>query len=172
MQMELLRPIIGWALGIAMVSGCLFLLYVILRFSIISPFLTRGSKNRLRKPSADGISKLCGFEPSADLIHFYKSSPFIENTEFYLVDTSIHPTVSWQIGGFIPICIRDLRESQKIMRVAGIPIATDMDKGTYFVNYSGAVFLKSPNVPAGQIVVAPSISIFAGFKLDSPPVEG
>ncbi len=171
MHMELLRAIFGWTLGIALFGGCLLLLYVILRFSIISPFLTRGSKDRLRKPIADGISKLCGFEPQDDLIQFYKAADFVENTEFYLVDTSINQNISWQIGGFIPICVRDIRESQKIMRVAGIPIATDMDKGTYFVDSSGAVLLKSPNVPAGQIVVASSISKFSGFKLHSPPIE-
>ncbi|MEG3998100.1 hypothetical protein [Microcoleus sp. SVA1B1] len=169
--MELLRPLIGWTLGIILVGGCLFLLYVILRFSIISPFLTRGSKNRLRKPNANGIGNLCGFEPSADLFHFYRTAPFIENTEFYLVDTSNNPAVSWQIGSFIPMSVRDLRESQKVMRVAGIPIAIDMDKGTYFVDSSGAVLLKSPNVHAGQIVVAPSISKLSGFKLHSPPIE-
>jgi hypothetical protein len=169
--MELLRPIFGWILGIALACGCLFLLYVIVRFSIISPFLTRGSKNRLRKPVADGISKLCGFEPPGDLMQFYEAAPFIEDNEFYLTDTSIIPTVSWQIGGFIPLCVRDIRESQRIMRVAGIPIAIDMDKGTYFIDSSGAVLLKSPNVPSGQIVVASSISQFSGFKLHSPPIE-
>lgn len=164
MHMEFLRPIFGWAFGVLLIGGCLLLLYAILRFSIISPFLTRGSRHRLRKPITDGIGKLCGMEPPADLIRFHEEAPFIEDTEFYLADTSVDPAVSWPIGGFIPISARDIRESQKIMRVAGIPIATDMGKGTYFVDSSGAVLLKSPDIASGQMVVAPSIARFSGFR--------
>ncbi len=162
--MELFRSIFGWLLGGLLVSAGLFLLYSIVRYSIISPWLTRGDRQRLRVPVADGVEKACGFEPQADLVRFYETCPFVERMEFYLVDRDATPPASWEIGAFIPLHIKDIRESQKIMRVPGIPIATDMDKGTYYVDAYGSVMLMSPNVAGGKIIVAPSIEALSRFS--------
>jgi hypothetical protein len=163
--MELVRSMFGWLMGGLLVFAGLFLLYSIVRYSIISPWLTRGDRQRLRTPVVDGMEKACGFEPQAGLVRFYETCPFVERMEFYLVDRAAAPPASWEIGAFIPLHIKDIRESQKIMRVPGIPIATDMDKGTYYIGSSGAVMLMSPNAAGGHVIVAPSIEHFSKFFL-------
>jgi hypothetical protein len=151
-------------MGGLLVFAGLFLIYSIVRYSIISPWLTRGDRQRLRTPVVDGVERACGFEPSTDLVRFYATCPFVERMEFYLVDRAATPPASWEMGAFIPLHIRDIRESQKIMRVPGIPMATDMDKGTYYLDASGVVMLMSPNVAGGKIIVAPSIEALSRFS--------
>lgn len=155
---------VGAAVSIALVAGLLALLYAIVRFSIISPAKTRGAANRLRSPQADGIGAIVGFAPSPALVGFYREAPFIESIEFYLVDRSKTPPAVWPIGAFSPLTPQDVRENRTVVPVDGIPIADDMDKGTYYVTNRGAVRLWSPDVPANDVEVAPTISSFLGFE--------
>jgi hypothetical protein len=158
---------------LALVAALMFLLFAIIRFSVVSPVKTRGWKGRLRYPKPEGIARVCGFPPPQELIDFYRQAPFIDSVEFYLVDHSREPVAAWSIGAFSPLTPLDVREQRKISGVAGIPIADDLDKGTYFVASSGAVMLRSPNVPGGETEVATSITSFASFEArDRPLGEG
>lgn len=161
---------VGIVVAVALIASLMFLLYIIIRFSIVSPAKTRGTRTRLRHPKPDGIDAIAGFAPTQELIDFYRQIPFVESVEFYLVDRSKKPPVAWPIGAFNPLTARDAREKAKIWSVAGIPIADDLNKGLYFVARSGAVFLRSPNVAGGEAEVAPSIRALASFEVrDKPP---
>ena len=151
--------------SIVLVAGLLGLLYAIVRFSIISPAKTRGAANRLRSPEVDGIQAIVGFAPSPELVGFYRQTPFIQSMEFYLVDRAKTPPAVWPIGAFSPLTPRDVRENRTVVQVDGIPIADDMDKGMYYVTGSGAVRLRSPNVLANDVEVAPTIGSLLDFEL-------
>lgn len=45
----------------------------------------------------------------------------------------------------------------------GIPVASDLDKGSYVVLASGAVVLRSVDLPGGEVFVAASASELAAF---------
>ena len=69
------------------------------------------------------------------------------------------------IAGFSRVMGIDIREALKISgRLDGIPIAHDMDKGTYYVSRDGRVMLNTPNVRGRVTPVAISISAFAEFE--------
>ena len=53
----------------------------------------------------------------------------------------------------------------KVSRVPGIPIATDIEKGVYYVSRDGAVILALPD---GTALVAADVKTFTGFVV----VEG
>ena len=90
----------GLAVGLIAVTFLVFLLGVIVRFSIISPHRIRGARKRIRRPDAAGVAGVVGFSPSADLISLYRQAPFIDRTEFYLIDVRTDPPRRWFIGGF------------------------------------------------------------------------
>lgn len=111
--------------------------------------------------------------PSHELIEFYRHATFVESTEFYLVDRSKDPPVTWFVGGFSPLTALDVREELKVSGiVAGIPIGDDMDKGTYFVAADGSVRSDSPNVRGRVREVAPTLAIFARFELSDVTSDG
>jgi hypothetical protein len=102
----------------------LLLLGAIIRFSVISPRRTRGSRSRLRQPDAPGVADLCGFQPPADLVDLYRVTPFVERVEFQLVDERQSPPRRFDIGAFIPLTPRDVREARAVHGIRdGIPIA-------------------------------------------------
>lgn len=73
---------------------------------------------------------------------------------------------------FHPLTVTDVREQLKISgRVPGIPIASDGEKGVYYVGTSGAVMLDSPNVRGRRVQVAPSVGAFASFEVRAEPPE-
>ena len=147
----------------ALVVGLLAILSVIVRFSIVSPWKTRGAAKRLRTPQIDGIEHIVGFPPPPELLALYQA-PFIESMEFYLVDRSKAPPAIWPIGAFNPLTAQDVREQKKVVEVDGIPIADDLDKGMYYVTRSGAVRLRSPDVPSNDVEVAPSVMTLLSFE--------
>lgn len=159
----------GCLVIVACVAGLLHLLYFFVRFSIISWVLTRGASQRLRKPNAEGIEQLVGFAPSAELIHFYNVWPHLEEVEFELVDNGTNSR--WFVGGFIPLTRADACERRNVAGKHGLPIADDLNKGTYFVNADGSIDLWSPNVPGGRVRVAESIERLAEFEYAHPQSE-
>ena len=165
--------IVGTVIAVTVIAGLMFLLYTIIRFSIVSAAKTKGWQRRLRHPDPDGIDKVSGFQPPQDLIDFYRQASFLESMEFCLLDHSKKPSAAWSIGGFNPLTAADVRKQTKVSGVRGIPIADDMDKGMYFVAKTGAVMLASPNIPGRETEVAPDITSFARFEArEHPPGEG
>ena len=59
----------------------------------------------------------------------------------------------------------DVREALRVTRAPGIPIGTDMEKGTYYVDRAGTVRLLSPNLTEKDVLVASSIAEFATFAV-------
>jgi hypothetical protein len=93
----------------------------------------------------------------------YQYDRFVEESEFCLLDTSQTPPVRWWVNGFIPLTRLDTQEWKTITGVPGVPIATDIEKGAYYVSKDGTVRLQSPNVPKGDILVAPTVAVFRKF---------
>jgi hypothetical protein len=165
-MMETLKTIVIWALFLGFIGGLLITLWGIIRFAIISPIKTKGARDRLRKPNISGVKALCGFEPSTELVDFYTNCKFTEKMEFSLEDQSQTPSKKWFIGEFFPLTALDVKENLIISRVPGIPIADDMNKGTYFASKDGSIFLSSPNEQQ-QLLVSTNIQAFSNFV----PVE-
>ena len=159
-----MTQVIAVVVLILLISAFLLVLGAIIRFSIISPIRTRGAKNRLRSPNLEGIEQLCGFAPPEDLVTLYRTAPFIESTEFDLVDPNRIPPKAWFIGIFNPLSLIDIREQRTITRVPGIPIAVDGERGQYYVSQTGAVLLRSPDKAGGDVEVASTIAAFATFE--------
>lgn len=111
---------------------CLFLLWVIIRFAIISPIRTRGAGRRLRKPQPTEVEKKWRVKLPSALARNFQEHPVIERGEVYLA-----PVVSdrdgWlYIHSFIPLTVQDISEAKKSSGVPGIPIALE-NKGTYYL---------------------------------------
>ena len=164
-MIQSVMDIVGPILLFAFLAFLLLFLGVILRFSFIGPRRTRGARQRLRHPDIRGLEALCGFRPPPELIAFYKETPFIELTEFSLLDHSQTPPAEWIVGAFDPLTLVDTRELLKASGAPGIPIAIDIEKGTYYVDRAGTVRLFSPNVEGNDAPVASSISEFATFEV-------
>jgi hypothetical protein len=162
---------IGYATAIAVIVVGLLLLGAIIRFSIISGLRTKSAPMRLRNPNLSGVEQVCGFSLPSDLASFFEEMAFIERTEFELVDDSKTPPRVWPIGSFIPLTPRDVRESRKVSGVPGVPIAGDLDKGTYFVVETGAVRYRSPDMRPGEVTVASSIAELRRFKAREAPAS-
>jgi hypothetical protein len=161
--MESVKALLSGVLVIAFAGALLFVLWGIIRFSVVSPFRTRGARDRMRRPDPDGIEGLVGFPVPAPLVGFYRSWPHLEKSEFFLVDPATGR--DWFIGGFQPLALVDAKEMIAASRVPGLPIAGDMNKGVYFIDPAGQVELWSPNVPGGRALVANSIDELARFRV-------
>ncbi len=75
----------------------------------------------------------------------------------------------WEIGGFVPLTARDVREARTVHGVRdGLPFADDADKGVYVLFPSGAIVLRSPNVAGGQVPVVSSAAEFATLVAENP----
>ncbi len=159
-----MMDVMGKILFFAFLALLLLGLGAMIRFAFISPRRTKGARQRLRRPDVRGLEALCGFSAPPELVTFYKESPFVERTEFSLLDPSKTPPKEWRIGTFEPLTRIDTRELLKASGVPGIPIAIDLEKGTYYVDRDGGVRLSSPNVKGDEAFVASSIGEFARFE--------
>lgn len=156
----------GEAIAILFCAVLLWFLWIVLRASVISPWLTRGAPERLRRPMPREVEAVCGFPPPPELLRLYTVSPLVGRAlEFDLLDRSREPAPRWTISGFYPLTARDLREARSIHGVRdGIPIAGDLNKGVYVVTRNGAVVLRSPNVPGGEVAVARNADELGSFE--------
>jgi hypothetical protein len=158
-------PSLGFLVAIAFLGLMLLVLWSIVRFSIISPWLTRGADRLLRSPDIRGVERLCGFGLPDDLQRLFRSTAFVEMAEFSLVDPESRQAEVWQINGFIPLIPKSVREWQKIAACQEVPIATDYDKGVYVVDDVGRVLLRAPERGRAPILVAPSVQAFSRFAV-------
>lgn len=158
--METLKQSIGAVLAIVLIGGCLFMLYAIVRYSIIAPFRTRDSRGRLRTPVPDGIEPLVGFAPDAALLRFYREWPHLERTEYFLVDPKTD--AAWFIGGFDPLARVDVAEKKNVVPGPGLPIADALESGTYFLLADGSIHFQELGARTRK-KVADSIAELATF---------
>jgi hypothetical protein len=164
-----MATIVGAAVSLVFVSGCLMALWAILRFSVVSPVRMEALKGRLRHPDAEGVAEVCGFPVPAALVTLYLEAPFIELVEFDLIDTSQSPGRVRRIGAFKPLVGSVIEEWRTITGNRELPIADDQDKGVYYVTRDGKVMLASPNLPGGSLLVASSIEAFGRFGIGREP---
>jgi hypothetical protein len=142
------------------------LLWAVVRFSIVSSRRMKGAEDRLRSPDPTGVETVCGFRPSADLVDLYRNAPMMTRSELILVDHSSDSARTWSIGGFFPLTAPDVSEMRAVTGVRdGIPIADDMEKGTYFAAKDGRILFRPPGAGMPDIEVAPSASVLAGFEI-------
>ena len=163
-----MREGLGGVLVVAVVLALLGFLAVVVRFSVLSPLRTRGARSRLRRPEQDDVGRLVGFLPPDALVTMFRHNGWVERLEFELLDTGTPPRV-WEIGAFIPLTERDVRQARSVHGVRdGIPIADDGDKGCYVVLRSGAVVLRTPSGPDRELRVAASTGEFGDFVAREP----
>jgi len=152
-------------LGLLALSGLVLLVLLlgaIVRYSVVSPHRIRDAAARLRTPDPEGVERACGMRPPDDLVSLYKEAPFIDRAEFYLVDVSTTPSKAWFFAGFNPLTFVDVAEQRRITGVKeGIPIADDLEKGTYYVTERGEIKLRSRS---GEVVVARSVRDLGAFE--------
>jgi hypothetical protein len=153
--------VIGTVLAVLFVSAAMLVLAAIIRFSIISGMRTRGAAARLRNPDVEGVAEVYGFLPPADLVDLFLEADFVPRTEFVLLDNRQAPPRGWEIGRFIPLTRPDVREARLVHGIRdGIPIATDLDKGSYVLLPDGRIVLREP---AGESLVANSARDLRAF---------
>ena len=145
-------------LAAVFVLGLLLVLFGIVRWSIVSSIRTRGGAARLRRPDPDGVARLTGIPVERSLCEMYQADDRVSRESLVLVDGA---GKEWWVGAFFPLAVPDVSEWRKLTRVTGIPIASDMLKGVYYVTATGAVRLQSPE---GDVEVARSIPEFRGFE--------
>ena len=153
---------------VAVVAVAILLLVVgaIVRFSIVSSWRTRGAGDRLSRPDAEGVERVCGFPPPGDLVQMYREGSLTRLVEVALVDKTQQPNKTWFIGGFYPLTSQDVLERRKIHGITtGIPIADDMDKGVYFVTREGRIMFRPPGRNPEEMEVAPSAEAFSRFEV-------
>jgi hypothetical protein len=164
-----LKEILFLVIAIPIVVGCLCLLWIIIRFAIISDIKTKGARDRLRFPDPEGVAGICGFRPGEDLVEFFKTAEVIIEQEFHFIDTRPSPPKGWFIGSFIPISPTDTKEWRKVSGVPGLPIADNCDGGIYYLDESGSVYLSDPRNHKSDLLVAETAGVFAKFSyLDTP----
>jgi hypothetical protein len=162
---------VGMLIGLLFLAFMIFLLVAFLRFTIVSERRMRGAQDRLRHPAPAEVAGIVGFAPPADLVPFFEQTPFIDRREFQLVDRASADR-AWDIGRFIPLTARYVREAMAISSVKhAIPIAWDMDKGVYVVTPDGAVILDSPDVPGRRVRVAANMREFERFEPRDMPLD-
>ena len=164
-----LKEILYLVIALPIAVGCLYMLWMIVRYAIISDIKTRGARGRLRFPDPDGVAAVCGFRPSEDLVEFFKTSEAIDEVEFDFVDMRSSPTQGWFIGNFIPMTPTDTKEWRKASGVPGLPIADNCDGGIYYLAESGGIYLSDPRNHKSDLLVAETAADFAKFSyLDTP----
>lgn len=166
--------VVGCVIFGTLLIGCVGLLIVIIRFSVMSGVITRGSKRRIRTPDHLSIKDELGYDAPTELLDFFKKHPAAE-----LYEASVKNRLSGQamsIGNFIPFTVVDINEWKKLTGCSGIPLAIDCEKGVYHI----CIDRKSPNYgkvlydgPGGQRIAADSVADFLAVdEFNQEPNDG
>ncbi len=159
--------------AVACTAAILAVLWVYIRFGILSRYRTRGWKDRLPHPRLEEVEVRWGVRLPRQLEALYRAGGIAELAEVYLAPPGPGASRRWFVAFFIPLTVRDLTEWIKITNVPGLPIAVDSDKGTYYLPFSGLsggsprVLLREPGKPCNDIEVAPCLDDFLRYL----PVE-
>ena len=166
-----MRDVLPIAVASIAVLALLGVLWAIVRFASVSPRRLRSSRAFLREPDVSAVEALCGFTLQPEVVTFYRTSPFLEHLDFALIDRSTTPSTIWRIGEFTALTPSAVREWRAVSGVQGVPIASDGEKGMYFLRADGSLALSSPNVPGGSVVVASSITALQRYDPEAPEPE-
>ena len=152
--------------AVVAVAMLLLVLDAIVRFSIVSSRRTRVAGDRLSRPDAAGVERVCGFPPPADLVQMYRERSLTRLVEVSLIDKTQQPNKTWFFGGFYPLTSQDVLEQRKIHGITrGIPFADDMDKGVYLVTREGRIMFRPAGRKADEMEVAPSAEALSRFEV-------
>ncbi|MGO1002405.1 hypothetical protein [Lysobacter sp. CA196] len=160
--MDVVLSFLGQALCAVIVLVLLFALWTILRYSIISPWITRGSLAALGRPDREGTERLVGFPLPIEAGDFYRSAPFLQRFEFVLIAPSGQ---RWEIGGFYPLTPRHVRENRKVHGTRNVPIASVQGKGVYVLLPDGAVAHQPLGSSSQLTMVCRSLRELAQFNI-------
>jgi len=162
-------------LAIVVIGGitivCLLLLWVIIRFAIISPMRTRGADRRLRKPQPKEVEAKWRVTLPPALAVLFREHPIVERSEFYLAPDPVDRDRLLYVYSFIPLTVLDISEAKKASGVPGIPIALE-DKGSYYL--PTAALKGDGPVPVmlrkykKDTQVAASVEEFFGYTVTEP----
>ncbi|ALN64485.1 hypothetical protein GLA29479_3632 [Lysobacter antibioticus] len=162
--MDVVLSFLGYALCAVIVFAQVFLLWGILRYAVISPWITRGASAALKRPDIEGSARVVGFPLPIEAGDFYRSAPFLQRLEFVLVAPSGR---RWRIGRFYPLVPRHVRENRKVHGTKNVPIASDQGKGVYVLLADGAV-AHQPLGSSSQVrMVCRSLGELARFNVAS-----
>ncbi|WP_031370499.1 hypothetical protein [Lysobacter antibioticus] len=160
--MDVVLSFLGYALCAVIVFALVFMLWAILRYSIVSPWMTRDSMAALRRPDLDGTGRLVGFALPIEAGDFYDAAPFLQRLEFVLVAPSGQ---RWEIGRFYPLVPRHVRENRKVHGTKNLPIASDQGKGVYVLLPGGAVAHQPLGSSSQVTLVCRSLPELARFRV-------
>jgi len=106
------------------------------------------------------------------------ASSLVESTEACVAAPGADQEHTWNIYKFNLLTSYDLSERLKITRVPGLPIATDEDKGTYYLPFKDLtdggtppILLRLPGQKREDLQVASSIEEFMKFERREPPTK-
>jgi hypothetical protein len=167
----------GAIFAVAICVFLLFLLGVIVRFSIISSARTKGWQKRLRRPEISEVEAKWGVKLPQAMGTFFRSE-IVERSDFYLAPSGSKQSDWWYIERFVPLTRRDLSEWMKVTNAPGIPFAIDASKGTYYIpfeplrqNSTAPVLLRLPGRKREDRTVSSSFEDFAKFEPREAPDE-
>jgi len=162
--------ILGQVAGYAFLAFLVFMLWVIIRWSFISPWLTRRGDQRLHKPKFGQVASKWNLRLPRSLELLYQSE-LVEQGEVYLAPPDAGATPRWYVHSFIPMTPLDLSEWTKRSLVPGLPIAIDGEGGFYYLPFSDlrqdkppAVLFRPPGRKPVEQVVAQTVDDFMKFQ--------
>lgn len=149
----------------------LVLLWAVFRFSIVSPLITSGGDDDLQTPDCLGVERLLGRRLPFGTAEFYSRTSFVPLKEFRLIGPTSTSKV-WEIGQFLPLTPRHVKENQKIHGVSDLPLATDSDKGVYVLLPTGHIVHRAgdgtePDTVASSLLEFSQFSVLADGESDA-----
>ena len=163
-----MNQIVGWVVFSFAAIGGVVLCWGVIRFGLVSDRRLRGARKYLRTPDIETISRLVGKTSQDEVVAFYETAPWLEGTEIALAESLAEGARVWEIGEFIPPTHGAIGEWQAILGLTDLPLATDQDKGYYFLSADGPILFRPPGYRTPTEMVAPSISRFGRFIVVQP----
>ncbi len=162
------QVIIAGLVALTLSAGCLLVLWVFVRFTVISEWRSAAGRAASRSPAWRNW-RLSGTFDCPPLEAYYRSG-VVEHGECYLVPPGVEDQ-RWYVVHFIPLTKRDVAEWMKITAVPGIPLALDDSKGVYYLPFAvlrrgeaPPVLLREPGLAHQDREVAPSVEDFVRFQ--------
>jgi hypothetical protein len=121
----------------------------------------RDAEQRIRAPDANGVADTIGFTPAAELVDFFKTSPWPERYNLGLK----HPERDerWWFGSFIPLHPLDAQDHRVRNGPLGLPFADDGHGGSYIWDAEHRLWCYSDVFKEGRALVASSPAEFFVF---------
>ena len=131
------QVIIAGLVALTLSAGCLLVLWVFVRFTVISEWRTREAGRAASRSPAWRNWRLSGTFDCPPHSRRVLGAASVEHGECYLVPPGVEDQ-RWYVVHFIPLTKRDVAEWMKITAVPGIPLALDDSRGGLLSAVRGA----------------------------------